>query len=88
MDEYYVINKYKDADTIDSAVPGINGYALKYPGTTQEMYLAFFIPQESNNKYMISFTYAKFDYGWKISDLEVAPYTINGKNRPGALQAG
>jgi len=46
------------------------------------MYLSFFIPRTGDNKYMISVIYAKYDYGWKISKLDLAPYTINGKTAP------
>ncbi|MDB5132901.1 MAG: hypothetical protein JWR02_2650 [Mucilaginibacter sp.] len=82
LDEYYVIHKYKDTDTVRVANGDINRYALLYPYTTTEMYMAFLVPKKSNNKDMISLVYGKFDYGWKIIKLEVSPYTINGKTAP------
>jgi hypothetical protein len=82
LDEYYVINNYKDQDTIPAKGNEINGYRLSYPGTTREMYIAFFIPKSSKNKYMLNIIYAKYNYGWKISNMNLGPYTINGKTAP------
>lgn len=82
LDEYYVINKYKDYDTIFSKGKDINSYSLNYPGITREMYITFFVPKTSENKYMVSIAYAKYNYGWKISTLDLEPYTINGKTGP------
>ncbi|WPU94892.1 hypothetical protein SNE25_05080 [Mucilaginibacter sabulilitoris] len=31
LDEYYVINRYKDADTIKTGTKGLNSYTLNYP---------------------------------------------------------
>jgi hypothetical protein len=83
LDEYYVVNKSKEEDTIKASSKGINDYSLIYPGTTHEMYFAFFIPKAGENKYLISITYCNYDYGWKISKLDMGPYTINGKTAPG-----
>jgi len=82
FDEYYVVNKYKDLDTIPAKGTGINKYSLIYPGTMREMYIAFFMPKAGKSKYLIAITYAKYDYGWKISALDAGPYTINGKTAP------
>jgi hypothetical protein len=82
LDEYYAVNKYIDADTIKAAGICINSYDLYYPGTAREMYIAFFIPATGNNKFIISTIYAKYNYGWKLSDLDLAPFTINGKTAP------
>jgi hypothetical protein len=46
------------------------------------MYLAYFAPKKSDNKYLISLVYAKFNYGWKIIEMGLAPYTVNGKTAP------
>jgi hypothetical protein len=82
LDEYYVVNKWIDADTIQAGGRGINSYGLTYPGTAKEMYIAFYVPNTGNNKYLISTIYAKYNYGWKLNDLDVSPYTINGKTAP------
>jgi hypothetical protein len=82
LDEYYVVHKYKDTDTVRSTNGNINRYNLLYPYEATEMYLAYFVPKKTNNKYMISLAYAKFNYGWKIVKLELEPYTINGKTAP------
>ena len=82
LDEYYVVNKYKDADTIKLNKRGINSYSLTYPGTAREMYIAFYVPTHGDKKYMITTIYAKYDYGWKLNDLDLNPYTINGKTAP------
>ncbi len=82
LDEYYVVNKYKDTDTVVYKSGDINRYGLVYPAAAQEMYFAFFLPKKGENKYMISLIYAKLDYGWKIIKMDLSPYTINGKTGP------
>jgi hypothetical protein len=79
LDEYYIVNKDKGDKTLQSTNEGINNYSLKYNAETREMYMAFFIPKDIPNKYMISAIYCKYDYGWKLSHLEVSPYTFNGQ---------
>jgi hypothetical protein len=81
LDEYYVINKYKRLDTIKES-EGVNSHKLLYNGTTREMYLAFFVSENAKNKWMITATYCKFDYGWKLNDIEYNMYTANGKTAP------
>lgn len=82
LDEYYIVNKDRGDKTLQSVNEGINNYSLKYNAETREMYIAFFIPKDIPNKYIISAIYCKYDYGWKISHLEVSPYTFNGKTAP------
>jgi hypothetical protein len=82
LDEYYVVNKYRDTDTVRTTNGEINRYRLLYPAKTTEMYMAYFVPKKSDNKYMISLIYGRFDYGWKIVKMDIAPYTINGKTAP------
>ena len=45
LDEYYVVNQYKDQDTIRATSKNKNLYILEYPGVEREMYIAFFYPQ-------------------------------------------
>lgn len=82
LDEYYAINKFMDNDTIKAAGTSKINYDLYYHGIAREMYISFFTPKTGNNKYLITLAYAKYDYGWKISELDLAPYTINGKTAP------
>ena len=82
LDEYYVINRYKDYDTIKAVGADKNSYGLYYQGITREMYFSFYTPKRGDNKYVITVAFAKYDYGWKISQLDLAPYTINGKTAP------
>lgn len=82
LDEYYVVHKYKDTDTVRIKNGSINRYSLVYPYEATEMYLAYFIPAKTNNKYMISLVYGKLNYGWKIVKLDLEPYAINGKTGP------
>lgn len=79
--EYYIVNKWKDKDTVKN-VAGINSYDLYYPGTTREMYMAFFVPKTGDDQSLISLVYNKFDYGWKISIMDVSPYAYNNKTAP------
>ncbi|MBL4678333.1 MAG: hypothetical protein JKY70_19345 [Mucilaginibacter sp.] len=80
--DFYVVNKYPNSDTI-SIADGKNSFKLIYTGDPQEMYIATFLPKTKQpNQYMISFFYGHYNYGWKIKDIDVAPYTINGKTAP------
>ncbi len=82
LDEYYVVHKYKDTDTVRIKNGNINRYSVLYPYDATEMYLAYFIPKKPNNKYMISLVYGKLTYGWKIVEMDLEPYTVNGKTAP------
>lgn len=86
LDEYYTVNRYKDIDTIKTGTTGINSYTLTFLGATHEMYMAFFVPRNITNKYMITAIYCKYDYGWKLTQLELNQYTINGKTAPELYQ--
>jgi len=84
LDEYYTVNRYMDGDTIKAASTTLNSYSVVYQGITHQMYLAFFVPKNKAiaNQDMITAVYSKYDYGWKLNDLDVYPYTINGKTAP------
>ena len=86
--EYYVVNRYKDADTVPATGENVNRYGLQYPETATEMYFAFFVPRKSDNKYLVSLIYAKLDYGWRITEMDVSPYTINGRTGPELYELG
>lgn len=82
LDEYYIVHKDHGSKTIETKDRNINNYFVRYGADTREMYMAFFIPKSIPNKYMISAVYCKFNYGWKLTRLEVSPYTYNGKTAP------
>ena len=82
LDEYYVVHQFKDTDSVIAKSGDIKRYNIYYPYKATEMYMAYLIPKKSNNKYMISLVYGKLTYGWKLVDLNLAPYTINGKTAP------
>lgn len=82
-DEYYVVNKYKDADTILNKGKSINTYNLTYNNTAREMYIAFFLPKNNlENKWIINAIFSKLSYGWKLTSLDFGLYTVNGKTAP------
>jgi len=87
MDEYYVVNRYKETDTIETNTTGLNNYRLIYNGRAQEMYIAFFVQKAGNLKYMITAVFCKFSYGWKVYTLNYDIYAINGKTAPELYQA-
>ena len=84
LDEYYAVNRYLSDDTISSGIKGPNGYSLIYQGATHEMYLALFVPKDKSipNQDMITAVYCKFNYGWKLSQLDASGYKVNGKTAP------
>lgn len=82
-DEYYAVNKYKDADTISNHLKGINNYNVMYRGLTHEMYIAFFLPKTKlDNQWMIGAVFSKLNYGWKLVMLDFGMYTVDGKTAP------
>ena len=83
--EIYVVNKWKSVDTVKFA-DGKSNVMMTYPGIAREMYFAMFLPKNSDNKRMITITYANLSYGWRITRLEIAPYSINGKTAPQLYQ--
>lgn len=84
FNEYYVVNKYTGADTINSPKQGVNSFRLVYPGMAEEMYIAMFLPKDSKtlNQSMITAVYAHYSYGWKLGKLDIGTYTFNGKTAP------
>lgn len=74
-DEYYIVNKDKSHQLL-KADPQ---YYLDYTSEAKEMYVAFFLPKSGTDQQMITVIYGKYSYGWRVSQIEVAPYTINGK---------
>jgi len=80
--EYYVVNKWHDQDTIKLPVTGINSYSLYYKGLEKEMYIAFYLPKTGNAKKMITVIYCNYSYGWKVAKFGLAFYTINNKTAP------
>jgi hypothetical protein len=84
LDEYYVVSDSTKGDsiTISSPAGSKDAYHLKYSGSKEEKYIAFFVPKKGLSKSLISIIYNNYDYGWKIFSFDVAPYTINGKTAP------
>jgi hypothetical protein len=84
FNNYYVVNKYVAADTINNMSLGVNSFRLVYPGVAEEMYISMFVPKNAAaaNQSMITTIYAHYPYGWKLSNLTVGMYTINGKTAP------
>lgn len=82
LDEFYIVNKYEGNDTIKVTNEGINNYTLKFKTTAAEMYIAFLIPENVPEQWMITLVYSKLKYGWKITSMEQAKYAVNGKNTP------
>jgi hypothetical protein len=88
FDEYYVVNKYMNLDTISKQGNGAGAYKLIYGPLAEEMYIVFYTPagKQVQNKQMITAVYAKYSYGWKLGSLSMQPYTLNGKTAPELYQ--
>ncbi|HZY37174.1 MAG TPA: hypothetical protein VFE53_11025 [Mucilaginibacter sp.] len=82
VEEYYVVTTKKGSDSLSASGTDVNRHMLKYAITAPEMYFAFLAPKQSDNKYMISLAYSKLSYGWKITRMALAEYTVNGKTGP------
>lgn len=83
LDEYYIINyKPSDTHTIPTTAADGNKYTFYCTTITEEMYVAFMVPKAKGDKYLLTAVFCKYDYGWKLNDLEFEPYTITGKTAP------
>ncbi len=82
LDEYYVVHKLKDTDTVVAKSGDIKRYNVLYPYEATEMYMAYLIPDKTGSKSMISLVFAKLNYGWKLVKLSLSPYTINEQTAP------
>lgn len=82
LDEYYVINKRRSMDTVENPSKNINSYKLIYSPVSEEMYIAFFTPKSGLSRSIITLVYGKYDYGWKLANMDMGIYTLNGKTAP------
>jgi hypothetical protein len=81
-DEYYIVNKDKSHQHLKADAQ----YYLDYTSEAKEMYMAFFLPKGGTDQQMITVLYSKYSYGWRVSQIEIEPYTINGKTAPQLYQ--
>jgi len=84
LDEFYIVSAKKDTATqvLKVTNKGINNYEYDYAISTQEQYIVFFVPKSIPNQYMITAEFCRFDYGWKLSKLDLGEYAVNGKTGP------
>jgi hypothetical protein len=91
--DYYIVNqviKREDSDNAEFSGTnlikerglGINNFDLSIYRQAEEMYMALFIPKKASEQWLVSAIYSKYDYGWKISRLELSPYAENGRTAP------
>jgi hypothetical protein len=80
--EYYVVGKPGTSVTISERELGINNYDIHFHNEVAETYLAFFVQKGLTNQRILTAVYNKFDYGWKLSSIDVNQYTFNGKTAP------
>jgi hypothetical protein len=79
LDEYYAVHDLKREQKIKSPNHGVNSYYLDYQPLAREMYTALYTLQDGPDKWLLTAVYNKLDYGWRITDLDLNPYTTNGK---------
>lgn len=82
LDEYYIVHKYQGRQHMNVDPR----YNLDYIAVTEEMYMAFFLPKSGDDQYMISVVYSKYKYGWRVTQIGLEQYTINGKTAPQLYQ--
>jgi hypothetical protein len=85
LDEYYVIKDYAHTDSTTTIKPvhqGKNAYGISFSGAAGETYLALYLPKTGDNRSLICLEYYKYNYGWKLSSLDMGAYNINGKTAP------
>ncbi len=77
LKDYYIVNKGGNDD--DDILKAIEHPEIDYQPLAKEMYLAFFIPKQKQNKIMLTLVYAKYDIGWKVNQIAIGYYTQQGK---------
>jgi hypothetical protein len=82
LEEYYVVGKQKTKDSLPATGTDVNRHALKYDSLANEMYFVFLAPKKADSKYLISLSYAKLSYGWKLTHMALGQYTADGKTGP------
>ena len=82
QDEYYLVSTKHSKDTIKIDNRNINNHNIGVSIDKPEIYLAFFVQKGVVNGQMLTAVYEKLDYGWKLTDLQIYPYTLNGKTAP------
>jgi len=83
FDEYYLVNKYIDADTVKAAGAGLNAYSLTFQNPAHEMYISmFFTKRWRKTNTLSAWSIQKLNYGWRITGLEAEPYSFNGETCP------
>jgi hypothetical protein len=80
--EYYIVNKHRGRQVVKITDKGINNCEVGFDAQNKEMYIAMFTAKTAWSQWMITAVYNKLDYGWKLNELEMNPYTINGKTAP------
>lgn len=86
--EYYIVRDttIKPAGVLKERDMGINNFNLEYNVPMRETYIALFTPKSAPQKWLISAVYDKYDYGWKLSQLEFNPYAENGHTAPELIE--
>jgi hypothetical protein len=79
LDEYYAVHDLKREQQIKSPAHGLNSYSLNYQPATREMYVALYTLHDGPEKWLLTAVYNKLDYGWRLTDLDLNPYTTDGK---------
>lgn len=81
-EEFHLVSKFIDADTIKTGGKGINKYSLVFNQPPHEMYISFFLPKKCQNSYLISIIWSNLNYGWRVTGLSAEPYARNGYTGP------
>ncbi|MFD0750203.1 hypothetical protein ACFQZS_08630 [Mucilaginibacter calamicampi] len=77
LKDYYIVNKGGNDD--DDILKGIENQEVDYQPLAKEMYFAFFVPKQKQNKIMLTLVYARYDVGWKANNIAIGYYTQLGK---------
>lgn len=75
LKDYYIVNKGMSEDDLTP----IDNPDINYPPLAKEMYIAFFIPKNKQNKLTLTVVYGKYDIGWKANQIALGYYTQQGK---------
>ena len=75
LKDYYIVNKGISEDDLTP----IDNPDINYPPLAKEMYIAFFIPKNKQNKLTLTVVYGKYDIGWKANQIALGYYTQQGK---------
>lgn len=86
LDEFHIRYAAGIDSVAKSSNHGMNSYFLNYPTAMPETYIALYEVNDKKDKWLLSAIYYKYNYGWKLNEIEISQLTVQGKTAPELYQ--